>query len=145
MNPPPSGRPWVSVNFAMTWDGRISTKNRTPSDFSSKRDKRHLLEIRAQADAVLAGAATVGADRMTMGLPHEGLRAARRKRRQPAYPLRVLLTNSGKIDPQMPLFGKSFSPIIVFSSEQMPMRTRKALRGKADLRFRRGNGWTLPR
>jgi len=50
---PKLARPFVTANFALTWDGRISTRRGTPSDFSSKKDKHRLVEIRAQCDAVL--------------------------------------------------------------------------------------------
>jgi len=136
-------RPWVSVNFAVTWDSRISTRNRTPSDFSSKTDKHRLLEIRASADAVLAGAATIAADNMTMGLPDEALRQQRKARGQTEYPLRVLLSNSGRIDPALRVFEKTFSPIVIFSTERMPRKVRKVLSGKADLRLDPGNSVNL--
>lgn len=133
MAAPKLPRPFVTANFALTWDGRISTRGGTPSDFSSKRDKHRLVEIRATCDAVLASAKTVAADRMTMGLPDPALRAARMERGAPAYPLRVLLTNSGRIDPTMRVFEKDFSPIAIFSTTRMPARIRAALAGKADL------------
>jgi len=121
------------ANFALTWDARITTRNHTPSDFSSPSDKRRLLEIRAQGDAVLASARTVAADRMTMGMPDADLRASREGRKQAPYPLRVIITNSGSIDTKMPLFEKDFSPIIIFSTVQMPEPIREALATKADL------------
>ena len=129
----PQDRPLVSVNFAVTWDGRISTRNHTPSDFSSKRDKHRLLEIRSIGDAVLASITTVSADRMTMGMPDEALRTARIERGQAEYPLRVLLTNSGRIDPSLPVFEKTFSPIVIFSTTRMPRDVQTALQGKANL------------
>ena len=51
--------PFVLVNMAMTADGKIATTNRLVSSFSSRRDGQHLLELRATADAVMAGARTV--------------------------------------------------------------------------------------
>lgn len=131
---PPSARhPFVTANFALTWDARISTRRGTPSDFSSPRDKRRLVEIRAKCDAVLTSAKTAGADRMTMGVPDPALRAARLRRGQPAHPLRVLLSNSGRVSPTLRIFEKDFSPIIIFSTTRMPARTRAALAPKADL------------
>jgi riboflavin-specific deaminase-like protein len=123
----------VTANFALTWDGRISTRRGTPSDFSSKRDKRRLVEIRAACDAVLVSAKTVSADNMIMGLPDPALRAAGIARGQSAFPLRVLLTNSGHIDPGLRLFSQTFSPIVIFSTTRMPTRTRAALAPLADL------------
>lgn len=135
---PRASRPCVIANFAVTWDGRISTRNHTPSDFSSKRDKHRLLEIRALGDAVMAGAGTVLADRMTMGMPDERLRAERVARGQAEYPLRVLLTNSGRLDPESPVFQKDFSPIVIFSTHQMPEETRVALKESASLHLHEG-------
>lgn len=126
-------RPFVTANFAITWDARISTRLGTSSDFTSPRDKRRLVKIRAQCDAVLASVKTVTKDNMTMGLPDPTLRSARRKRGQSEYPLRVLLNNSGRIDPGLRVFEKTFSPIVIFSTTRMPARVRHFLAGKADL------------
>lgn len=126
-------RPFVTANFALTWDARISTRRGTPADFSSPRDKRRLVEIRATCDAVLASAKTVAADNMTMGLPDAALRRVRVSRGQNAYPIRVLLTNSGRIPPDLRLFEKTFSPIVIFSTTRMPAKTRRALADKCDL------------
>ena len=126
-------RPFVTANFALTWDGRISTRRGTPADFSSKADKRRLVEIRARCDAVLVSAKTLAADNMSMGLPDPALRAARTARGQREYPLRVVLTNSGRIDPALRLFEKTVSPIVIFSTTRMPARTRSALAEKADV------------
>lgn len=129
----PLRRPFVTANFALTWDARISTRRGTPANFSSARDKRRLIEIRAECDAIVAGAKTIATDQMTMGLPAPALRAARVKRGQSAYPLRVLFTNSGRIDPTLRLFAATFSPIVIFSTTRMPARTRTALASKAKL------------
>ena len=126
-------RPFVTANFAITADGRVSTRALTPADFSSPRDKRRLVEIRASCDAVLASVKTVASDNMSMGLPAGELRAARVAKGRPAFPLRVLLTNRGRIDPALRIFTKTFSPIIIFATEEMPRRIRVALAGKATL------------
>ena len=126
-------RPFVTANFAITWDARVSTRKHTPSDFSSKRDKRRLAEIRATADAVLVGASTVAADNMTIGISDPALRAERVKRKQSPYPLRVIVSNSGRISPTLRVFEKDFSPIVIFSTTRMTRRSRAALAAKADL------------
>ena len=126
-------RPFVTANFAITWDGHISTRESTPSDFSSSKDKRGLLEIRATCDAVLASAKTVSADNMTMGLPDAGLRAQRKARGQSEYPLRVLLSNSGQIQPEWRIFTQKFSPMVIFSTTRMPENIQAALATQADV------------
>ena len=144
MPAPKLPRPFVTANFALTWDARISTRQGTPSDFSSPRDKRRLIEIRADCDAILASAKTISADNMTMGLPDPALRRARLQRGQSEYPLRVLLTNSGRINPALQIFTKNFSRIIIFSTTRMPARTRAELADHADLWLHEAATVSLP-
>ncbi len=134
----------VAVNFALTWDGRISTRNHTRSDFSSPEDKHRLLAIRATGDALLVGKTTVEVEAMQMGLPDEALRAERVRRGQAPYPLRVLISNSGRIDPAWRLFQSDFAPIVIFSTARMPKATRAALENKATLHLAEGKQVHLP-
>ncbi|MEO6740170.1 MAG: dihydrofolate reductase family protein [Chthoniobacteraceae bacterium] len=117
-------RPFVTANFAVTADGRISTRNFTPSDFSSKSDKRRLVKIRAACDAVLVGARTLASDTMTLGIP--GIRAKK-------PPLRVIVSNSGRIDPMLRVFQTPGAPIVIFTTRKMPAKTRDALAQVADI------------
>lgn len=126
-------RPFVTANFAITADGRISTRRRTPSEFSSPADKRRLLEIRAACDAVLVGARTLAADTMTLGLPATDLRAARKKRGLPEVPLRVIASNTGRLSPTARVFTGGLPSPVVFSTRQMPVRTCTALASRCDL------------
>ncbi len=132
-------RPHVTVNFAVTWDGKISTRNFTPTDFSSPRDKIRLLEIRSKGDALLVGKNTIEKDNMMMGLPVVSLRAARLARKQTAYPLRVLVSNSGRISPSLKVFKHSISPIAIYSTRNMPVRFQRELKKKANIHFSEGD------
>lgn len=125
--------PEVAVNFALTWDARVTTRNRTPSDFSSPRDKQRLLQIRATGDALLVGKTTLETENMQMRLPDEALRANRIHRGQAPFPIRVVVTNSGCIEASLRVFENDFSPILIFSTTQMPQPVRDALAGKAVL------------
>jgi hypothetical protein len=51
----------------MTADGKIAPASRRFEPFGGPRDRAHLLELRATADAVMAGARTVDLDRVNMG------------------------------------------------------------------------------
>ena len=64
---PPASLPFVFINMAMTADGKIATANRAASSFGSRRDQDHLLQLRATADAVMAGARTVDLNPINMG------------------------------------------------------------------------------
>jgi 2,5-diamino-6-(ribosylamino)-4(3H)-pyrimidinone 5'-phosphate reductase len=129
-----AARPFVTANFAVTADGRISTRKRTPSDFSTKGDKRRLLEIRAGCDAILVGARTLGTDTMSMGLPAADLKEERVKRGKPPHPWRVIVSSSGKISPELRVFNTPKLPTpIVFTTRAMPVRTISALAPLCDL------------
>jgi riboflavin-specific deaminase-like protein len=126
-------RPFVAVTFAMTVDGKITTKNFSPVDFTSREDKTHLLRQRALGDAVLIGHSTLKHDNVRLGLPDPKMREARVARGQTPYPLRVIVSNEGRIDPALKLFQTDISPIVIFSTIRMPARYQKTLREKATL------------
>jgi len=125
--------PEVAVNFALTWDGRVSTRNRTRADFSSPRDKHRLLEIRASGDALLVGRSTLETEQMTMAIPDETIQAERVARGQAPHPLRVVVSGSGRFDPNARLFQTDSAPVLIFSTSGMPQSTRAALEPKAIL------------
>jgi riboflavin-specific deaminase-like protein len=129
----PPGRPFVAVTFAMTVDGKITTKNFSPVDFTSREDKTHLLRQRALGDAVLIGHSTLRHDNVRLGLPDPKMREERVARGQMPYPLRVIVSNEGRIDGSLKIFQADISPIVIFSTVRMPARYQKALRQKATL------------
>ncbi len=128
-------RPFVAVTFAMTVDGKITTRAFSPVDFTSREDKRHLLRQRSLGDAVLIGKSTLARDNVRLGLPDPKMRAEREERGQPPYPLRVIVSNEGRIDPALNIFQTGFSPIVIFSTTRMPRKYQIALREKATLRL----------
>src|SRR5438477_8455349 len=126
-------RPFVAATFAMTVDGKVTTRNFSPVDFTSREDKLHLFRQRALADAVLVGHSTLKRDNVRLGLPQADLREARIERGQMPYPIRVIVSNEGKIDNRLNIFQSDISPIIIFSTRRMPPQYRQALRQKATL------------
>lgn len=126
-------RPRVIANFALTADGKVSTRQFTPTGFTQPADKRRLLEIRARGDALLVGAGTVEADSMTMRLPAGDLRARRESEGRPGEPLRVIITNRGQLDPGGKVFREGGAPRVVFSTGRMPEKTRARLAPLADV------------
>ncbi|HEV3409468.1 MAG TPA: dihydrofolate reductase family protein [Chthoniobacterales bacterium] len=131
--PARSQRPFVAATFAMTADGKITTRTYAPVDFTSREDKMHLLRQRALADAVVVGHSTLKADNVRLALPKGELREARVARGQAPCPLRVIVSNEGRIDPDLRIFTSDVSPILIFSTTRMPRATQKLLREKATL------------
>lgn len=126
-------RPFVMATFAMTVDGKITTRNFSPVDFTSREDKKHLIRQRSLGDAVLIGHSTLRHDNVRLGIANEELRNQRIARGQRAYPLRVIVSNEGKIDARLNIFQTDISPIIIFSTTRMPRKHRCDLMEKATL------------
>lgn len=132
--------PQVEANFALAIDGKIATRRRSPSGFTSARDKRRLLEIRARGDALIVGRRTLETDNMGMGLPAADLQEQRLREGRTAEPLRVVVSGSGRLGPGLKLFRTPGAPIVVFTSPAMPAAVRRRLDRIADVRLLRGNG-----
>lgn len=126
-------RPFVYLNMAMTIDGKVTTYARTPANFGSKTDKFHLLELRAQCDALMVGAHTAATDHMTLGIPNEKLQRQRLQRGLPPHPLRVIVTGRFSVDRRWEVFQHDFSPIVIFTSEAAPKKKRREFESLAHI------------
>jgi 2,5-diamino-6-(ribosylamino)-4(3H)-pyrimidinone 5'-phosphate reductase len=93
---------------------------------------RHLLELRATADAVMAGARTVDLDRVNMGPGPVKYRRKRLKRGLAEYNLRIIVSGSGTIDPQAEIFRHRFSPIIILTSGRASKQRLRRMQAVAD-------------
>jgi riboflavin-specific deaminase-like protein len=141
-------RPFVSATFAMTVDGKITTRNFSPVDFTSREDKLNLFRQRALADAVLIGHTTLERDNVRLGLPQPGLCEERVARGQTPYPIRVIVSNEGRINHRLKIFGADpakTGPIVIFSTERMPKKFQTALRKGATLHLSKSQRVDLAR
>src|SRR5260370_16604800 len=109
-------RPFVFATFAMTVDGKVTTRNLAPVDFTSREDKLHLFRQRALADAVLIGHISLKRDNVRLGIPGD-LQRARIKRKKTPAPLRVIVSNKGRIDSRLKIFQSTTSPTLTFSTK----------------------------
>ena len=121
----------------MTIDGKVTTRTLAPVDFTSRDDKLHLFRQRASADAVLIGHTSLERDNVRLGLP-AALQEVRIKRGETRCPLRVIISNKGKIDGRLKIFQSDISPVIIFSTKQMPRKTRENLTQRATLHLSDG-------
>jgi riboflavin-specific deaminase-like protein len=124
--------PFVFVNMATTADGKIATANRAVHSFGSARDLAQLYELRATADAILCGARTVEISNATLGNGGEKFRRRRLKNGLAEYPIRVIVSGGGTIDPAAKIFQKRFSPIIIFTTQRASAKKLAQLRTLAD-------------
>jgi riboflavin-specific deaminase-like protein len=133
--PRPASRgslPFVLINVAVTADGKIATANRAVSSFSSPHDQRLLLELRATADAVMAGARTVDSGPINLGPGPAIYRARRRRRGLAEYNLRFVVSRLGSLKPEAEIFRHRFSPIIILTTASAGKARLARLRAVAD-------------
>lgn len=124
--------PFVFINAAMTADGKIATANRSVHSFGSARDLEHLYELRTTADAILCGARTVEISEATLGNGGEKFRRRRLQNGLAEYPLRVVVSGSGSLNPTAKIFEKHFSPLIILTTKRAPAKKLAQLRQLAD-------------
>lgn len=116
----PEALPYVIINMAMSADGKIATQNRKVHSFGSKQDIEHLYRLRATVDAVMCGARTVEAEGVTLGIGSEKYKKIRLKNGLKEYHLRIVVSGSASVSPDLPLFESKISPVIVLAGESAP-------------------------
>ena len=103
-------RPRISTNLAISADGKITSADRRPSGWTSKKDHQRLRELRQSADALLVGMGTLIADRMTLTCPGKS-----------KPPLRCVISRGRAIDPEHPIFHRAGGPIhLVITGQKLP-------------------------
>lgn len=127
-----TARPYVVINMSMSADGKIATTNRRVASFGSGVDRAKLMELRATADAVLAGARTVDTGKINLGPGAGKYRRMRLKRGLAEYNLRVIVSGSGSLNPDAEVFRHRFSPIVVWTTRRAGARRLNRLRAVAD-------------
>src|SRR6185295_12541469 len=142
--------PFVYLNVATTADGKLAPANRRFVAFGSRRDQQLLLELRARADAVMAGARTVDLVPVNLGPGPIKYRRLRLRNGLSEYNLRIVVSGSGTLNPRAEIFKKRFSPIIVMACGKALERNLRRLRAVADelqvfgeneLDFKRALAW----
>jgi len=127
-------RPFVTMNMAMTADGKITSVRREEPRFTSRRDKRTMDKYRAEADAVLVGAGTLRADDPPLHLRDPEMKAYRASLGKPEGLLNVVVTASAGLDPAGRFFtGPEASGRIVATVERADPARRAALAKVAEV------------
>ncbi|WP_018680579.1 RibD family protein [Actinokineospora enzanensis] len=93
--------PHVLLSVATSIDGHIDDATPERLLLSNKADFDRVDEVRASVDAILIGAETVRRDNPRLIVNSEQRRARRRERGEPEYPLKVTITASGNLGPDL--------------------------------------------
>jgi 5-amino-6-(5-phosphoribosylamino)uracil reductase len=99
-----SQRPYVLLSAATSVDGHIDDTGPERLLLSNAADFDRVDQVRAESDAVLIGAGTLRADNPRLIITSERRRAERVSRNLPEHPLKVTVTGSGVLDPDLQWF-----------------------------------------
>lgn len=101
--------PWISANLAVSADGKISDSSRRPSGWTSKTDHERLVSLRRNSDALLVGRGTLETDQMSLLAPGNA-----------RAPLRCVVSRTGLIPPDHPLFRSEGGPVHLLITGDSP-------------------------
>ena len=92
-------RPHVTVNFAMSADGKLSTAERRQVKISGQADFLRVDRLKAESDAIMVGIGTILADDPSLTVKSEDLKQWRRSLGKEENPARVIVDSVGRTPP----------------------------------------------
>jgi riboflavin-specific deaminase-like protein len=115
----PAGEcPYTLVNFIATADGRAAFDGRS-GPISDPGDRELFHGLRERADAVMAGTGTLRTERYGRITRDPERRRRRVARGMSAEPIAVVVSRSGAVPTDIPLFAEPESRIVVFTSRSL--------------------------
>lgn len=115
-------RPWVTLKYAMSLDGKIATYTGTSQWISGAESRRAVHVLRDQVDAIMTGSGTVHHDnpQLTTRIEHPT--------RPIKHPLRIVIDGHGRSDPHARVFqDQQSTPTVVFCTDAAPAHWRSTL------------------
>jgi riboflavin-specific deaminase-like protein len=111
-------RPYTVVNFVTSADGRATFGGRS-GPLGDGGDRAMFHGLREQFDAVMSGTGTLRTERYGRILGKPERRQRRSERGLPAEPLACIVTRSGEVPTDIPLFAEPEARIVVFSPTEV--------------------------
>ena len=110
----PPQRPYVLLSCAMSIDGCLDAPGPQRLILSGDADLDRVDAERAEADAIMVGAATIRRDNPRLLIRSAARRAVRIARDLPEHPARVTVTASGDLDPGAQFFATDGAGAVVY-------------------------------
>jgi 5-amino-6-(5-phosphoribosylamino)uracil reductase len=107
-------RPYTLVNFVASVDGRATIEGRS-AKLGDDGDRAMFHALRERVDAILAGTGTLATERYGRLIRAEEARARRVQAGLTAEPLACVVTRSGHVPTEIPLFKEPNARIVVFT------------------------------
>lgn len=125
-------RPHVLLSVATSVDGCIDDTSPSRLLLSNSDDFDRVDQVRAESDAILIGAGTMRADNPRLLVNSPERRQKRIAEGKPEYPLKVTITASGDLDPDLK-FWHHGGDKVAYTTDAAKGRLRDRLSGLADV------------
>jgi 5-amino-6-(5-phosphoribosylamino)uracil reductase len=112
-------RPYTLLSCSMSIDGYIDGANESRLLLSNDQDFDRVDEVRAGVDAILVGATTVRNDNPRLLVRDPDRRRARLDRGLPEHPVKVTITQRGRLDTSHRFFADDGSDKLVYASSRV--------------------------
>lgn len=129
---PVDGRPWVYTNMISSADGGTAIDG-VSGGLGGPGDKAMFRALRAEADVILVGAATVRDETYRAPTAPEGARARRLAEGRQPDPRLAIVTRSLDLDVDLPLFDEPENRPLIVTVADAPAERRRALADRAEL------------
>jgi riboflavin biosynthesis pyrimidine reductase len=132
-SPVPAGAvPSLGLVFVQSRDGNTAAAD--PSTLGGGETDKHVIYeglSRVAADAVLAGAATIGTGRVLLSVWHPALVSLRRALGKPRHPIQIVMTTRGELPIDEGLFfNVPEVPVVILSSGRSAARLAERVRSR---------------
>jgi riboflavin-specific deaminase-like protein len=107
-------RPYVVCNFVSSADGKATAEGRTAS-LGGEGDRAVFHLLRTQVDAILAGTGTLRVERYGPLVRSEAMIEIRHREGRPSQPLAVIISRTGRIPFEIPLFADPASRVAIYA------------------------------
>lgn len=125
-------RPYVLLSVATSIDGYIDDTSPDRLLLSNEADFDRVDQVRAESDAILIGAGTLRADNPRLLVKSEARRVARLAQGLPEYPLKVTVTATGNLSPDLK-FWHFGDDKLIYTTDVGADRLRGAFDGLAEV------------
>ncbi|MFZ0041893.1 MAG: dihydrofolate reductase family protein, partial [Solirubrobacteraceae bacterium] len=116
----PGDRPYVVCNFVSSADGKATASGKT-AKLGGEGDRAAFHLLRTQVDAILAGTGTLRVERYGALARRDPLKQVRLDEGRAAQPLGVVISRSGDIPFDIPLFADPDSTVAIYTHRDAVM------------------------